>query len=88
MSELVRGYISNSTLSRKGAKFMDSVYTSFDQLPVIVTAEELAKLLCVSRTHAYTLMHKKGFPTLYIGNRMVVQKDHLLEWLSKQTEPK
>ena len=65
---------------------MDNVYTSFDQLPVLINAEELAKLLGVSRTHAYTLMHAKNFPTIYIGKRMMVQKDHLLDWLSKQIQ--
>ena len=65
---------------------MDSVYTSFDQLPVLINAEELAQLLGVSRTHAYTLMHAKNFPTIYIGKRMMVQKDHLLDWLSKQIQ--
>lgn len=65
---------------------MESIYTSFDQLPVLINAEELAKLLGVSRTHAYTLMHAKNFPTIYIGKRMMVQKDHLLDWLSKQIQ--
>ena len=67
---------------------MDNVYTSFDQLPVLINAEELAKLLGVSRTHAYTLMHAKNFPTIFIGKRMMVQKESMLEWLNKQIQQK
>lgn len=63
---------------------MTNTYTSYEQLPLLLCADDLAKLLGVSRTHAYTLMHAKNFPTLYIGKRMVVQKDKLLEWLDDQ----
>ncbi len=31
-------------------------------------------------------MHAKGFPTLKIGKRMVVQKDKLIQWMEHQTE--
>ena len=40
------------------------------------------------RTHAYTLMHAKNFPTIFIGKRMMVQKESLLEWLNKQIQQK
>ena len=60
---------------------MDFNYTSFDQLPLVLNADQLAKVLGISRANAYALLHTKGFPTLRIGKRMVVPKDKLLEWL-------
>ena len=60
---------------------MEFTYTSFDQLPLILNADQLAKVLGISRANAYVLLHSKGFPTLRIGKRMVVPKDKFLEWL-------
>ncbi len=51
-----------------------------------LNAEQLAKVLGISRGNAYNLMHAKGFPTLKIGKRMVVQKDKLIQWMEHQTE--
>ena len=45
-------------------------YTSVDQLPLTLTANQVASVLSISRANAYTLMHTKGFPTI----RMVVSR--------------
>ena len=60
-------------------------YTSYDQLPLALRAEDIAAVLGISRANAYTLMHSKGFPTIYIGKRMTVPKDKFLAWIEKQT---
>ena len=57
------------------------IYTSFEQLPLALSAEDVAQVLGVSRTQAYTLMRSKGFPTLKIGHRMTVPKHKLIEWI-------
>ena len=59
-------------------------YTSLDQLPIALSAEDVAQVLGISRANAYTLMHSKNFPTLKIGKRMTVPKDKLIEWIDKQ----
>ena len=59
-------------------------YTSLDQLPLALSAEDVAQVLGISRANAYTLMHSKGFPTIKIGKRMTVPKDKLIEWIDKQ----
>ena len=59
-------------------------YTSYDQLPLALSAEEVSQVLGISRANAYALMHSKGFPTLKIGKRMTVPKDKLIEWMEKQ----
>ena len=59
-------------------------YTSLEQLPLALSAEDVAQVLGISRANAYTLMHSKGFPTIKIGKRMTVPKDKLIEWIGKQ----
>ena len=63
---------------------MTTIYTSYDQLPLMLNADEVASALGISRANAYTLMRSKGFPTLRIGKRMVVPKDKLYEWVAKK----
>ena len=59
-------------------------YTSLEQLPLALSAEDVAQVLGISRANAYTLMHSKGFPTIKIGKRMTVPKDKFIEWIDKQ----
>lgn len=44
-------------------------------------ATELAEILGVSKPVAYSLMHSKGFPTIRIGKRMLVNASMLQSWL-------
>jgi len=59
--------------------------TSYEQLPLMLNANQLAGVLGISRAGAYELMHSKGFPTLRIGKRMMVNKDHLARWIDRQS---
>jgi excisionase family DNA binding protein len=63
---------------------MKQIYTSIDQLPIVLTADQLAQALGISRAGAYQLMHSKGFPTIRIGKRMVVPKEQLLIWMEEK----
>ena len=63
---------------------MTTNFTSIDQLPITLSAEQVAQVLGISRAGAYTLLHSKDFPTIQIGKRMVVPKDKLLAWMEKQ----
>ena len=46
-----------------------NVFTNYDQLPIVLRAEEIAAALGISRGNAYILMHREDFPTLHIGKR-------------------
>ena len=63
-----------------------SHYTSYDQLPLFLNAELVAKTLGVAPSSAYELMHEKNFPTLRVGSRMVVPKDKFIEWVVQHTK--
>ena len=54
------------------------------QLPMALNAAQVAATLGISRAGAYNLMRSEGFPTLFIGKRMVVPKDRLLAWMNDQ----
>lgn len=62
-----------------------TIFTSYDQLPITLGADEVAQVLSISRANAYTLMHSRGFPTIKIGKRMVVAKDKLIAWMKAQS---
>lgn len=59
-------------------------YTSYDQLPLSLCANDVAAVLGISRANAYTLMRAKGFPTIFIGKRMIVPRDKFIEWMELQ----
>jgi len=59
-------------------------YTSLDQLPLSLCAKDIAMVLGISRSNAYTLMHAKDFPTIFIGKRMVVCRDKFIQWMDEQ----
>lgn len=63
-----------------------SHYTSYDQLPLFLNAELVAKTLGIASSSAYELMREASFPTLRIGSRMVVPKDKFIEWVVQHTK--
>ena len=58
-----------------------SMYKSYDDLPLFLNAETAAKLLGISISGMYELMHEKGFPVLKIGTRLVVPREKFHEWV-------
>ena len=52
-----------------------SSYKSYDGLPLFLNWETAAKVLGVSPSSGYELMHAPGSPVLRIGNRIVVPKE-------------
>ena len=61
----------------------ESIYKSYDDLPLFLNAEMVAKLLGISPSSCYELMHEKGFPVLKIGSRMVVPKEKFRAWVEQ-----
>ena len=63
----------------------ESVYKSYEELPLMLNAETVKNVLGISISSAYELMHEKDFPSIKIGNRMIVPKDKFREWLDKKS---
>lgn len=60
-----------------------SIVKSYEELPLFLNAQAVADVLGVSPSSAYELMHEKDFPSLRIGNRLVVPKDHFQSWVER-----
>ena len=63
-----------------------SVFTSYDELPLLLNVKQLADLLGVSDSSVYELIQEDGFPSLRIGKRIVIPKEELREWISARTK--
>jgi len=64
---------------------MVNTYTSYDQLPLVLNADEVSRLLGISRSGCYELFHCEGFPCIRINKRMLVERDKLLAWLDERS---
>jgi len=62
-----------------------SQYNNYDDLPLFLNAELVAKVLGVSPSSSYELMHEPGFPVLKVGSRMVVPKEKFIWWVEQHT---
>ena len=63
----------------------ESNYKSYDELPLFLNAATVAKVLGIAPSSSYELMHEKDFPTLRIGNRIVVPKEAFIRWVEQHT---
>ena len=70
--------------SRGNNNMKNSNYQSYEDLPLFLNAELLAKVLGVGVSSAYELMHEKGFPSVRIGKRFIVPRDDLKRWMEEQ----
>ena len=63
-----------------------SAYKSYNELPLFLNAATVAKVLGISPSSGYELMHETDFPVLKIGNRMVVPKEKFVEWVLRHIQ--
>ena len=63
----------------------ETTYTSYESLPLFLNAETVAKVLGVSISSGYELMHEVGFPALRIGNQLMVPKEKFIKWVDERT---
>ena len=64
----------------------ESVYKTYDDLPLFLNVNLVAQVLGVSTSTAYEVMHEPGFPVLRVGSRMVVPKEQFIRWVTEHTE--
>ena len=64
----------------------ESIVKSYDELPLFLNAEMLAKALGVATSTAYELMHEKDFPTVKVGNRLLVPKESFRLWVETKSK--
>ena len=62
-----------------------SEYKSYDDLPLFLNSELVAKVPGVSPSSGYELMHQPDFPVLRVSNCMVVPKEKYIQWMEEHT---
>jgi len=70
----------------EGNKMKQSVYKAYEELPLFLNAETVAKVLGIAPSSSYELMHEVGFPVLKVGSRMVVPKEKFIQWVEEHTQ--
>ena len=63
----------------------ESVYKSYEELPLFLNARIVAQVLGIAPSSAYELMHESNFPVLKVGSRMVVSKEKFIQWVEQNT---
>ena len=64
----------------------ESIYKSYEELPLFLNSRMVADILGISVSGAYELMYRKDFPVLTVGSCMVVSKDRFRNWVEEHTE--
>lgn len=62
-----------------------SQFKDYSELPLFLNAKMVAKVLGISPSSGYELMHNSSFPVLKIGSRMVVPKEKFIQWVEENT---
>ena len=57
-----------------------SKYNSFDELPLMLTVEDVSHVLGIGLAHAYEVAHRRDFPT--------IPRDKFMEWIDEQAVKK
>lgn len=52
-----------------------------EDLPLSLQAKDVSKLLKISLRNAYILCNSKTFPSVRVGNRIVVPRPAFIKWL-------
>ena len=64
----------------------ESIYKTYEELPLFLNAEVVAKVLGIAPSSSYELMHEADFPVLKVGSRMVVPKEKFIQWVEEHTQ--
>lgn len=59
----------------------------FEQLPMMLTVDQMRKVLNIGKNSAYELIYQKNFPILKLGERKIrIPKKDLLIWIENNTK--
>ncbi len=58
---------------------LDPLYTSYEDVPVMMTVEEFGKLMRVNRNTAYTFVRDGLVPTVRVGCQIRIDREDVLQ---------
>ena len=56
-------------------------YHQMEEVPMYLSAKEIVKVLGISRSNVYDIMHGIDFPLIVVGGRRMVQRERFFSWL-------
>lgn len=59
-------------------------YYDMREVPLFLSADDIADILGISRAYAYNLFHAEGFPTITLGKHRLVRKEKFFAWLEER----
>lgn len=63
----------------------ECIFKNYDELPLFLNADTVAKALGIAISSAYELMQEKDFPTFKVGNRKLVEKEKFRQWIETKS---
>ncbi len=60
-------------------------FSDYNNLPLTLSAEDISKVLGISKSACYNIFRREDFPAIIIGKRKLVSRDKFLEWLNNNT---
>ena len=67
---------------------MEKQYKTYDDLPLMLSVQDVASALGISRAGAYELVKSEGFPAMNIGIRIIVPKEEFILWIKQKVSGK
>lgn len=61
-------------------------FNTHEELPDILTLEEVRSYLKLGKVNSYKLLKQKDFPTINISNKIKIPKEEFLQWLKANIE--
>ncbi len=67
---------------------MEKQFKTYDDLPLMLSVQDVSSVLGISRAGAYELVKSDGFPALNIGARIIVPKEEFILWIKQKVSKK
>ena len=58
-------------------------YSSYEELPLMLSAKEASAVLGISLAKTYELTKSRGFPVIKVGKRVLIPRDKLIDWIDQ-----
>jgi hypothetical protein len=67
----------------------DCTIKNFDDLPVVIGVTTISRILGVSISVAYQIVHMDGFPKVVVGKRRIlIPKEKFVDWFNQMSDGK
>ncbi len=67
---------------------MEKQFKTYDDLPLMLSVQDVSAVLGISRAGAYELVKSEGFPAINIGSRIIVPKEEFILWIRQKVSEK